>query len=264
MPPVPAPTIDWSKFPWARFLREHYRRRPAVFSGVLDQPLASGREAFAITRAGAVPSRSGRSPRLRHQEGTRPVAAEGPREPRASDRSVAGYLARLERDGGSYGYIVNDAQAASAPLFARMGGFLDALYTQIGMPTGGALLDLFAGHYRRPLLHPHKDEQDVFTFVVAGRKRFLAWPFDLLARRFAVPEQHRFTPYTLPAARLNALRSEAMVLEAGPGDVIYWPADWWHAADPTGSLVVTLGLGIYRRANRLGFVSPDNAVYTAD
>lgn len=235
-------------FPWKTFVRHHHGRRPTVFRDVLDRPLASSGEVFEAFLA--LMSGEHRSSALR-------IAGNGQRQldldldmlPRSADRSVAGYVTRLSRRVSDPGIAVNHLQAGSSVLFGRVVPFLDALYSRIGVPTGGALLDLFAGTYRQSFVGLHKDEQDVFTFVLSGRKRFLLWPFETLADRFGVGEGARFRPHTLTewGGRLETLRDDAMVVEAGPRDVIYWPSSYWHIAESDGAFVSTLALGIFPR-----------------
>lgn len=235
-------------FPWKTFVRHHHGRRPTVFRDVLDRPLASSGEVFEAFLA--LMSGEHRSSALR-------IAGNGQRQldldldmlPRSADRSVAGYVTRLSRRVSDPGIAVNHLQAGSSVLFGRVVPFLDALYSRIGVPTGGALLDLFAGTYRQSFVGLHKDEQDVFTFVLSGRKRFLLWPFETLADRFGVGEGARFRPHTLTewGGRLETLRDDAIVVEAGPRDVIYWPSSYWHIAESDGAFVSTLALGIFPR-----------------
>ncbi len=38
----------------------------------------------------------------------------------------------------------------------------------------------------------------------------------------------------------------ALVLDAEVGDIVYWPAEWWHVGEVRGSYATTLGLGVLR------------------
>ena len=40
-------------------------------------------------------------------------------------------------------------------------------------------------------------------------------------------------------------RHDAIVLEGHPGDILYWPAEYWHVAESDGGLTTTLGLGLF-------------------
>jgi len=52
----------------------------------------------------------------------------------------------------------------------------------------------------------------------------------------------------------SAYRDDAIVIEGRPGDVFYWPAEYWHVAESDGELCVSIGLGLFREATPLRFV----------
>src|SRR5436853_158779 len=74
--------------------------------------------------------------------------------------------------------VPNAFQALHEGIWRRSLGFLEGLYGEVGIPYGGALIDLITGSYTRSFLGFHKDDQDVFTFVIEGNKRLVAWPFE--------------------------------------------------------------------------------------
>ena len=99
---------------------------------------------------------------------------------RPDDQTLDGYIERLGRTlaGTDYMVLVNEVQALSPSVFEATATLLTGLYGQIGMPAGGANLTLIAGDYRLTPFGLHKDEADILTFVVRGRKRLLLWPFE--------------------------------------------------------------------------------------
>jgi ribosomal protein L16 Arg81 hydroxylase len=64
-------------------------------------------------------------------------------------------------------------------------------------------------------------------FVIDGRKRILGWPDAYMRRQKADPT------YTLDYRRY---RKDAIVLEGAPGDVLYFPSDYWHIVSKLASL----------------------------
>src|SRR5690606_27069556 len=44
-------------------------------------------------------------------------------------------------------------------------------------------------------------------------------------------------------------RSEAIELVARPGQLLYWPRDWWHISEGSPEGVLTLALGVIRSHN---------------
>jgi hypothetical protein len=97
----------------------------------------------------------------------------------------------------------------------------------------------------------HKDAQDVFTFVIDGWRRFLLWPFATFAGTAGLGLEESWAPHLLYEVDYEAYRSQAVVLEAMPGDLLYWPAEWWHVGESNGERAISLAVGIIHEANPL-------------
>ena len=95
----------------------------------------------------------------------------------------------------------------------------------------------------------HKDAQDVFTFIIAGWRRFLLWPFDTFAGIAGLGAKERRLPRLLYEVDYEAYRSQSVVLEASAGDLLYWPAEWWHVGESNGERAISLALGAVHDAN---------------
>jgi hypothetical protein len=163
---------------WAPFVAEHWGKRPAVFRRPFSGALADGSEVFAALLELASRLRDcDERIAFRFNRGGTPVDDAAAFLPGRRDQDLKSYLGRLST-GGEFGIIVNSFQALHEGVWRRSLGFLAGLYQQVGMPCGGALIDLFTGNYSESFLGFHKDDQDVFTFVVEGKKRLLAWPFE--------------------------------------------------------------------------------------
>ena len=177
---------------------------------------------------------------------------------RPDDQTLDGYIERLGRTlaGTDYMVLVNEVQALSPSVFEATATLLTGLYGQIGMPAGGANLTLIAGDYRLTPFGLHKDEADILTFVVRGRKRLLLWPFEDLCGALGAPDASRAAPFVAPTDfDLSPWRSRAVVLEGTAGDVLAWPREWWHVAEDGADAPVTLALGLVRTADPLRFVA---------
>lgn len=164
---------------------------------------------------------------------------------RPEDETLAGYERRLSGHVGErgFGMVVADAMALDLELWRRARRFLAALYPRVGMPPGGAHSEIFMGNYRRSFFGVHKDHLETFTFVIRGRKRFLAWPYEMFLDLPDVAPGRELRAFRLDDFDLEPWRDQAIVLEGGPGDVFYWPAGYWHVAeDETGEFVTTLTL----------------------
>jgi len=138
--------------------------------------------------------------------------------------------------GQEFAIFVSDFQVELGWMFfSRVRQFLKGLYEIEGVPAGRAEVDLFFGNYRKTNTGVHRDSADVFCFVVDGRKRIRAWPAD------AIPTS---SPVSGPAPYGRFLKG-SICLEGEPGDIIYWPSDYWHVAESGGWLGSSLSLGLY-------------------
>lgn len=222
-------------------------RRPA---GVV--PVGSA-DVFAWLLA-AADNFAHRRVRLRVYAGERAETVGAEHHPRAEDVTIAGWLRRLAAHSGECGVVVNDLQAACPDAWWFMRRVLAGIFAATGFPPAGASLELFAGAYHRGFFGVHKDDQDVVTFVLEGRKRFLLWPFEYFAGRPDFPSGGGERGHIFTNLDPGPHRADALVLEGGPGDLLFWPAEWWHLAEGDGAHATSLGLGLFRGATAWRFV----------
>jgi hypothetical protein len=223
-------------------LASHWCRRPGVLGHAPDALASLTDIAAGLCEL----AQRGERPRI-YVDG-QAVAATAADACQASDGSIATYIARLVRDhsANEIACIVKDLETSHANIWYGCGRLLRALYTATGIPDGDASLMLFAGRYGKTPFGCHKDTCDVITYVIAGRKRYLVWPFEIIAQHLGLDESMRAHSLALDAWDYNALRDQATVIEGGPGDLLYWPWDHWHVAESTGELTASLSLGIER------------------
>lgn len=245
-----SPNAFWNEL--AACVREG---RPGVWRRPLGGPVASPEEAFdwIVAAAHRVRERDARI-EFRPHVGGRAVEPDASRLPGDGDRSTAGYLRRLDPATGEALLAINHLQAASPAAWRRALSLLAPLHARLGVGAGGAMFDLFAGAYRVGPFGVHKDQFDVVTFVVEGRKRFLAWPFERFADRPDVPAGCALRPAGLAHLDYAPDRADAVVLEGDPGDVFFWPAEWWHVAESDRGHCTTLSLGLSREETPLRHV----------
>jgi hypothetical protein len=84
----------------------------------------------------------------------------------------------------------------------------------------------------------------VFVFVIAGKKKFLTWPYEVFADR---GEEFSTLDY-------EAYLDQAIELEGEPGDIIYWPASYWHTGEASGALSLSVNLSLDMRYRPLADV----------
>lgn len=246
--------VSAAPIPFERALAEaRAHGQPRAWRRPLGGPPAAADEVFAWLRDAADDGTlAAARARLRVYNAAGPLEVRPAHYPRPHDATIAGWLARLGADHGECGVVVNNLQAAS-PAAWRAALALLALLHRERAPVGGASFDLFTGAYRRGFFGVHKDDQDVVTFVVEGHKRFYLWPFERFAERPGAAPATELGVHLLtdldPAPHL----ADALVLEGGPGDVFYWPAEWWHLAASDGELCTTVGVGLFRGHSVLRF-----------
>lgn len=227
--------------PWPpeSFSKTHWRRAPGVFRGAVPAVFDDASVLRALARwarAGAVRVTKAGAP-------VGPAVLPLPK----GEQTIAAYLARLDRAlGPEYGVVLNGVQVVDRDLWHAATRFLAGVYRVTGFPPGGALMDLFVSRFERGgLFGIHRDTQDVFTFVLAGHKRFLLWHEHDLLRLAAASRRVRLSGNQLLGPITPALRAKAIVLDADVGDLVYWPSDYWHIGDGDGSACASLGLGVF-------------------
>ena len=230
---------------WDELAEAHRRRVPRVWRRPFGAAPVAAADVFAWAVRGGDAQRAGdRRSRYRiYDEAGREVATPASELPRAEDGSMAGFFARLDRRARESGLVVNNLQATCGDAWQVVRGLLAPIQARLGQSLGGASCELFAGAYRRGAFGVHKDEQDVVTLVIEGPKRFVAWPYERFADRAEVPAGTALRTVLLERFDHRAHMEDAVVLEGEPGDVIFWPAEWWHVAESDGELCTTLALG---------------------
>ncbi|RVU22888.1 hypothetical protein EOT10_20660 [Streptomyces antnestii] len=217
-PPNPLDELDHSNrldrldqlpgLDWQVFADRYWDRRPVLFKAVAPAPF-DAHEVFetavaAAHRGGpfAVPSYA------EFAVGGEPQAEPADFLPQPRDGSFAGYHQRLVRQlsGEPYSLSLRAFHAFHHPLWARERDFYAALWARVGQPTPSAFTTLVHGTYEQPLTEALPGQRlATFLFTLSGRQRM----------RFGAAGQD--TSFTV---------------EAGPGDLLYWPSHHSPVAEP--------------------------------
>ncbi|QRK08649.1 hypothetical protein JQX13_00180 [Archangium violaceum] len=262
--PTPAsqgePSLALPRSFWKDFAKRHWDREAAVFKQPFgNRAPTTGQIYEALLDAGE---------RVRRGEYTLPLRffiehEEGPdglpyysmlmslsnHMPRPEDGGVEGYLARLDEllGGKRFGIVFNRLQMYQWTHWQQLSSFLTGLYDAVGVPLGNNESCVFFGNYRYTPFGIHKDNSHAFNLVVEGKKTYSLWPFEMLASREEVPKDpsliHR--PYSLfmkDKAEEKEVLSRATFIEASAGDVAYWPVSFWHRAEPTQGLNISISV----------------------
>lgn len=221
--------------------------RPCAWSAPFGGPIASAQSIFSALLEVGRRRREDDAPLAQRLFADRePVPITDAVLPGADDGSMARYVRRLDAALGETGFVVNDLQAATPDMWRLAAAVSAGLRGAADMPPGGGSFDLFAGAYRSGFFGVHKDDQEVVTFVIEGKKRFLVWPYEALRDHPAVPHGSERKAVLLKDFDYADIRAEAIVVEGGPGDVFYWPVEHWHVAESDGDLCTTIGFGLFR------------------
>lgn len=250
---------------WDHFAATIWGRTPAVLRPPFDAALATGDDVFAAALESARRyANPNLPPRVRAYLGAQEQRDATPLLADAADASLDGYLRRLRKmpSNDGFGVMMMQFQSTHDAIWNRVTRLYAGLTRAVGVPIGGSHLDCFVMNQRRGFIGVHKDSQDVFTTVVTGKKRMLLWPFERLRAAAGQGDQLRYRGWRLRDIDESSLRDEAIVLDAERGDIMYWPADYWHNSEGDGEPVVTVGLGVVRSGDPVRFVQRATSTLT--
>lgn len=147
----------------------------------------------------------------------------------------------------TFGLMVTQTQAVHPGIWEGLTSVLHDAAEYLEVPPPSTYVDFFYGNYSSAFTGIHKDTQEIIAFVIHGKKRILAWPFDyFLSRVEGLGHGDRYFNRRLDVDP-RKYRKDAIVLDAQAGDVIYWPSDYWHVAEgKPGTFSAMLSLGITR------------------
>ncbi|XXY44220.1 cupin-like domain-containing protein [Sorangium sp. So ce269] len=237
---------------WERFVADCWDAdRPAVLRQPLAQPLATPGDLLHMFRGIADRFRSGAPAGglLFCIEYASKVTEIARHLPDARDASLDAWAARTSEElgGRRFALVAHAPHVASFEHWSRARSFTRGLGAATSLE--GYLIDteIFVGDYLVTPQGVHVDATNAFSFVVQGRKRMLVWPPHVFAG-----SPHKRSPRSMGGSTYiddldyAPYRSQAVVLEGEPGDVLYWPATWWHVGESTGGLAATFNISVLR------------------
>ncbi len=144
-----------------------------------------------------------------------------------------------------YALVVHAFHAFHAGQWERQRAFFEPLWERTGLPLSGAITTLFHGNYEHTPVGVHKDRFATFLYALEGRKRMRFW---------------RERPWTAPVTTVLDYQphlAASFTAEPEPGDLLYWPADYYHVGESVdGGAATSVNVGVPREAHR--------AVYDVD
>lgn len=164
--------------------------------------------------------------------------ASGNRElmPLATDGDFLSYHKRVSSIlDCPYGLIVTDWHRYSRDCWETICSCLLGLTDRVGVSSSRMDTQLFLGTYERTAFGVHVDDASGFHFPLIGAKRMRFWPSDYAEANPALRHSHSYGEFT----------DASRVIEAEPGDVIYWPSHYWHIGEGTGDFSLTWHFGYW-------------------
>lgn len=155
--------------------------------------------------------------------------------PEKEDGSLMGYHARMKALFPDYCLVCDELLTVNQKKQHLLTDFTDELYRHVGFPNRFSEMGLYLGNYRKTPFGVHVDSCGVFSFPVAGLKRFRLWPPEFVKKNPALDRAFKYDKY----------KKNSLLLEAGPGDMTYWPSSAWHIAESDGSFSATWSLGVW-------------------
>ena len=226
---------------WDDFIARCWRREPTVLKQPFADPLPSASAAFdALVAASDQFRERSDFPKMRiNVDGGFLMVDMDERLPTAADGDFDRYAERLRSwlAGRPFLITLNDYQSWDPEFWVGARRFLRALYDRAGLPAGPMLANLWMGLYEYTPFGIHTDHAETFLYLVHGVKRMLVWPHEVFAGRRVY---HTPGGDHLGTTDYRRHLDTATILEAEPGDLIYWPASYWHMAESNGSATVSL------------------------
>ncbi len=155
--------------------------------------------------------------------------------PEKKDKSLLGYHARMKAMFPDYCLVCDELLKVNLKKQHLLTNFTDELYRHVGFPNRFSEMGLYLGNYRKTPFGVHVDSCGVFSFPVAGLKKFRLWTSAYAKKNPGLDRAFKYDKY----------KKDSQLLEAGPGDMTYWPSSAWHIAESDGSFSATWSLGVW-------------------
>ncbi len=222
---------------WSRFVEQYWQKGSVVLSGSETDalPRISPEELFPAVTACADSFLDGEEQKVRlYVDGDQidlRGGGHGDLLPKLSDGSFEDYNYRMvHRHGlGEYALVMADWHQFSHPLWHRIVHTVDALARYVGISASRMDTQVFLGNYTQTPFGVHVDDASAFHFPIIGKKRMRFWTDSFVKQ----------TPALRQARQYEQFLSESVINEATPGEIIYWPSDYWHVGESHGDFAVT-------------------------
>lgn len=234
------------------FLGRVWENSPAILRNAPDGPLLTEEELYAAIQN--LWSRRAFDDLNPYFDGRVPFNGEAaivldPKEATFEDYC----LGVSERLGGlPFGVSITRLERYSAAFQSRVSRVVNFLTQHSGVPAGFFNGGSFFGSYTKTPFEIHTDPAAILTWPVKGTKRILVWPEAYFENE---PTVYDMGTHKQVIDTLENHEHGAEVLTAEPGDLMYWPANYWHAGKGTSGYHATVTLSYYYLSSIAGLIS---------
>lgn len=116
-------------------------------------------------------------------------------------------------------------------IWEKMRAYFKVIFESTPMSPAGMNTDIFIGNYKKTNFGAHKDQLSNFMFMVFGCRRMLLWSDDVWKRQLKNPNDDKFV-----LQDYEIFRTESIEVNLEPGDLLYWPSEYWHVGENDGNL----------------------------
>lgn len=233
---------------WDRFAERYWDRAPVLFRRI-GQPPFQADECLAAAVTACAPDTEDAIPDLARltSDGRRLLKARG-RVPLSTDAGFDSYAKRITEalNGDRHALVISGFHPHDPALWNRERAYFRPLWERVGLPMTTAITTLFHGNYEHSPVGVHKDRFGTFMYVLSGRKRMRMWP--------GRPWDHDASTIVDYERYLDT----SIAAEAEAGQLMYWPASFYHVGETVGTEPATsVNVGVPREGRRVEFEISD-------
>ncbi|MFD7229424.1 cupin-like domain-containing protein [Streptomyces sp. NPDC059881] len=134
--------------------------------------------------------------------------------------------------------------------------FISGFVDRRGIPAPGINVVYIAGHYQETWIGLHNDWCNTFLVPVHGRKKIMLWEPDYFADT-GLEEKAAFNGICFGHIDVTPYATDALVLEAKPGEILFIPENWWHYNQlPAPETSLALSIGVFSNGTPAAAVQP--------
>ncbi|MDW3191847.1 MAG: cupin-like domain-containing protein [Cytophagales bacterium] len=251
------PILD--ELDWDRFMEEFWDKSPVIIKGFSKQPVLTQEDLLKLVQLQGNRILDGKTAELtlydKHRvslSGThasrRYLTGIEPYLPDGQEKHLSDYLFGLtEHERFNEFCLYSNAPHTYEHIWKAMRPVFKLIFEGTKISPAGMNTDLFIGNYQRTNFGAHRDQLSNFMFMLFGTRRMLLWSDHVWKNVLGNPDNNKLIVHDY-----EAFRSEALVAELSPGDVLYWPMEYWHVGENDGKLSGSINVD---------YVQPDKQTY---